>query len=230
MKKKSNVLIIIPAYNEEANILGVVEDIQKNTNFDYVIINDGSKDGTLDVLKKNHLHYIDLPMNYGLSSAVQTGFKYAYANQYEIVIQFDGDGQHQARYLKDMVGEISNGYDVVIGSRFVTKKKNFSSRMLGSRLLTWVIYLSTFQKINDPTSGLRAFSKKVIPEFALEMNYPPEPDSVAYLIKRKYKVKEIQVEMLERSAGESYLTSFKSLEYMLKMVISILLIQQFRKR
>lgn len=221
---------MIPAYNEAENIEKVVKDIKKNTNYDYLIVNDGSRDNTVEILEKNHFSGIHLPMNYGLASAVQTGFKYAYQHGYDIVIQFDGDGQHQAKYLKDLVHEIENGSDIVIGSRFVNRKKNFSGRMLGSRLLTFIIFLATFRKINDPTSGLRAYGKRVIPEFAFEMNYPPEPDSIVYLMKRNFVVREVQVEMLERTAGESYLTSLKSIEYMLKMVISILLIQQFRKR
>lgn len=230
MKKVPKVLIVIPAYNEAENIEKVVKDIKENTKYDYLIVNDGSRDNTLDIIQKNNFSYISLPMNYGLSSAVQTGFKYAYQNDYDIVIQFDGDGQHQAKYLKGMVEEILNGADIVIGSRYVTEKKDYSLRMLGSRLLTFVIFLATLKRFNDPTSGLRAYGKKVIPEFALEMNYPPEPDSVVYLMKRGFLVKEVQVTMLERMAGESYLTSLKSIEYMLKTIISILFIQQFRKR
>lgn len=230
MKKNPKVLIVVPAYNEAENIEKTIADIKKHTDYDYLIVNDGSRDHTLEILKKNDFSYISLPMNYGLASAVQTGFKYAYQNDYDIVIQFDGDGQHQAKYLKTMVDEVMNGSDIVIGSRFVTEKKNFSLRMIGSRLLTLVIWLATFKKVNDPTSGLRAYGNRVIPEFALEMNYPPEPDSIAYLMKRNFVVKEVPVEMLERTAGQSYLTSIKSMEYMLKMVISILLIQQFRKR
>lgn len=230
MKKKSKVLIVIPAYNEAENIEKVVKDIKNNCDYDYLVINDGSRDNTLEILKKNNYSYLNLPVNYGLASAVQTGFKYAYQNHYDVVIQFDGDGQHQAKYLKSLVDEIEKGSDIVIGSRFVTAKKDFHLRMIGSRLLTFVIYLTTLQKITDPTSGLRAYGSRVIPEFALEMNYPPEPDSIAYLIKRKFKVCEVQVKMLERIAGQSYLTSLKSMQYMLKMVISILLIQLFRKR
>ncbi len=228
--KKLKVLVVIPCYNEEENIKRVIKDITDHTDYDYLIVNDGSKDHTLDVLKENHFSYLSLPVNYGLASAVQAGFKYAYQHDYDVVIQFDGDGQHQAKYLKDLVLEIANGNDIVIGSRFVYKKKDFSLRMIGNRLLNGFIFLSTGKHISDSTSGFRAYSKRVIPEFAMEMNYPPEPDSIAYLLKRKFSVKEVQVEMLERTAGTSYLTSFKSIEYMLKMIISILIIQQFRRR
>ncbi len=228
--KKNKVLIVIPAYNEAENIVGVINDIKKHCNYDYLVINDCSKDRTLEILQENNYNYLSLPVNSGLAGVVQAGFKYAYKHDYDIVIQFDGDGQHRAEYLKAMVKKIEEGYDVVIGSRFVTKKRSRSLRMIGSRMITAAIFLVTGKVIKDPTSGLRAYSRKVIPEFALEINYPPEPDSLSYLLKRKFKISEIQVEMSERIAGTSYLTPLKSMDYMLKMIISILLIQQFRKR
>lgn len=224
------VLLVVPAYNEELNLKSVVDDIKKNSNCDYVIINDCSTDGTLDLCKKEKYNYLSLPVNYGLSSAVQLGFKYALKNDYDVVIQFDGDGQHQAKYIDSMVKEIKNGNDVVIGSRFVKEKKPFSLRMIGSKLISLLIRLTTGKKITDPTSGLRAYSKKIIPEFANNINYPPEPDCLVYLLKRKIKIKEVQVYMKEREFGESYLNPVKSIQYMLRMAISILCIQVFRRR
>ena len=224
------VLLIVPAYNEEKNLKSVVKDIKDNTDYDYVIINDCSKDNTLSLCQKEKYNYLSLPVNYGLTSAVQLGFKYAHENNYDVAIQFDGDGQHQAKYLKNMVQEIENGNDVVIGSRFVNAKKPFSLRMVGNSLISFLIRMTTGKKIVDPTSGLRAYSKRIIPEFANNINYPPEPDSLVYLLKRKMKVKEVKVEMKEREFGESYLTAFKSIQYMLRICISILFIQNFRKR
>lgn len=224
------VLLIVPAYNEEKNLKSVVKDIKDNTDYDYVIINDCSKDNTLSLCQKEKYNYLSLPVNYGLTSAVQLGFKYAHENNYDVAIQFDGDGQHQAKYLKNMVQEIENGNDVVIGSRFVNAKKPFSLRMVGNSLISFLIRMTTGKKIVDPTSGLRAYSKRIIPEFANNINYPPEPDSLVYLLKRKMKVKEVKVEMKEREFGESYLTAFKSIQYMLRICISILFIQIFRKR
>ncbi len=224
------VLLIVPAYNEEKNLKSVVKDIKDNTDYDYVIINDCSKDNTLSLCQKEKYNYLSLPVNYGLTSAVQLGFKYAHENNYDVAIQFDGDGQHQAKYLKNMVQEIENGNDVVIGSRFVNTKKPFSLRMVGNSLISFLIRITTGKKIVDPTSGLRAYSKRIIPEFANNINYPPEPDSLVYLLKRKMKVKEVKVEMKEREFGESYLTAFKSIQYMLRICISILFIQIFRKR
>ena len=117
-------LIIIPAYNEALNIEKTVKDVTTNTDYDYVIINDCSKDNTEEVCKKNNFNMISLPINYGLTSGIQVGMKYAYKNGYDIAIQFDGDGQHQAKYLKNLVAEIeNNNYDIVIGSRFKENKR-----------------------------------------------------------------------------------------------------------
>ena len=150
------VLIIVPAYNEALNIEKTIKDIKENTNYDYVIINDCSKDNTKEVCEKNNFNMISLPINYGLTSGIQIGMKYAYKNGYDIAIQFDGDGQHEARYLKDLVKEIEeNNCDIAIGSRFVTEKKPATMRMLGSRLISGAIKLATLKTIKDPTSGMK---------------------------------------------------------------------------
>ena len=223
------VLIIIPAYNEELNIVKTVEDVKNNTDYDYVIINDGSKDNTKEVCEEHGFNIISLPINYGLTSGIQLGMKYALNYDYDVAIQFDGDGQHQARYLKELVKEIENGNDIVIGSRFVEKKKPFTMRMLGSRIISFFIKLTTGKSIKDPTSGMRAFNKKCINELVTNMNLPPEPDTLVYMIKNGMKVKEVQVEMSEREFGTSYLNAWKSIEYMLNVVISIIFVQAFRK-
>lgn len=224
------VLIIVPAYNEAENIVKTVNDITTNTNYDYVVINDCSKDNTLEICKENNFNYISLPINYGLTSGVQIGLKYGILNDYDVAIQFDGDGQHQARYLESMVKEIENGNDIVIGSRFVTEKKPWTARMAGSRVLSTLIKLVTGKKINDPTSGMRAFNKEIMQEYAFNMNYPPEPDTLVYMLCKKKKIKEVQVEMSDREFGESYLNPIRSITYMLEMIVSILFIQIFRKR
>ena len=225
------VLVIIPAYNEESNIEKVINDIQTNSSFvDYVIINDGSKDRTLDILKKNHFNYIDSICNLGLFGAVQTGFRYSLENDYDCAIQFDGDGQHLAKYIPLLVDEIANGNDIVIGSRFVNEKKPISARMLGSRLISTSIKIVTGKNIKDPTSGFRAYNRSCIKEYALGMNNPPEPDTLVYMLKKGKKVKEIQVQMKDRESGESYLNLTNTIKYMSRMIISIFLIQQFRKK
>ena len=225
------VLVIIPAYNEESNIEKVINDIQTNSSFvDYVIINDGSKDRTLDILKKNHFNYIDSICNLGLFGAVQTGFRYSLENDYDGAIQFDGDGQHLAKYIPLLVDEIANGNDIVIGSRFVNEKKPISARMLGSRLISTSIKIVTGKNIKDPTSGFRAYNRSCIKEYALGMNNPPEPDTLVYMLKKGKKVKEIQVQMKDRESGESYLNLTNTIKYMSRMIISIFLIQPFRKK
>lgn len=224
------VLIVVPAYNEAENIVKTIEDIRIHTNNDYVIIDDCSKDDTYQICKGNHFNVLHLPINYGLTSGVQIGFKYALQNNYDGLIQFDGDGQHMAQYIDKMAKELEKGYDIVIGSRFVTEKKPFSPRMIGSRLLSFLIKLTTGKRIKDPTSGMRMFSKTVFDEFANNMNYPPEPDMLACMIKKGKKIKEVQVEMRDREFGESYLSPIRSMKYMLEMSLSILFIQSFRKR
>lgn len=225
------VLIIIPAYNEELNIVKTVNDVKKNTDYDYVVINDCSKDNTKEVCQKNHFNMLSLPINYGLTSAIQLGMKYAYQNGYDIAIQFDGDGQHQAKYLKELVKEIeNNNIDIAIGSRFVTQKKSASMRMLGSNLLTMAIKLTTGKTIKDPTSGMRAYNKQAIERFVKNASLTPEPDTLVYMLKKKMKIKEVQVQMSEREFGESYLKPLKSAEYMINMFFSILFIRAITRK
>lgn len=227
----SDVLVIIPAYNEEENIERVVGNLKENyPEFDYVVVNDGSKDGTAKICRKNGYNFLDLPVNLGLAGGFQAGLKYAWLNHYPYAVQFDGDGQHRPEYIEAMKRKMEEGCDIVIGSRFVTEKKPRSMRMLGSNLIAFAIRLTTGVKIKDPTSGMRMFSRKMIEEFALSLNYGPEPDTVSYLIKQGAKVAEVQVIMDERIAGESYLNPVNAARYMSKMLFSILLIQNFRKR
>ena len=219
------VLIIIPAYNEEESIEKVINNLKQNySQYDYVIINDGSHDHTSEICHKNKYKIIDLPVNLGLTGAFQTGLKYAYKKGYDYAIQFDADGQHLPEYIPAMVDKIEEGYDMVIGSRFVEKPKPRSLRMLGSRVI------STGVHIADPTSGMRLFNKTLIREFAENINYEPEPDTVSFLIKQGVKVAEVQVEMKEREAGESYLNLSRSIVYMTKMFVSIIILQNFRNR
>lgn len=225
------VLIIIPAYNEALNIVKTVKDVTENTDYDYLVINDCSKDDTKKVCEDNHFHVLSLPTNYGLTSVIQLGMKYAYQKGYDIVIQFDGDGQHQAKYLKDLVKEIESGNcDIAIGSRFVTKKKTVSMRMLGSNLLTMAIKLTTGKTIKDPTSGMRAYNKQAIERFVKNASLTPEPDTLVYMLKKKMKIKEAQVEMSEREFGESYLKPLKSAEYMINMFFSIIFIRAITRK
>jgi len=152
------------------------------------------------------------------------------SNLYDCAMQLDADGQHRPEYIAAMLEELESGADIVIGSRFLTVKKPKSLRMLGSYIISWSIRLTTGRAICDPTSGMRLFNRAMVEEFAQNLNYGPEPDTISYLIKNGAVVREVQVTMGEREAGQSYLTFWRSIEYMVKMSISILLIQWFRKR
>ena len=225
------ILIIIPAYNEALNIEKTIEDLNNNCNYDYIIINDCSNDNTKEVCEKNNYNILSLPINYGLTSGIQVGMKYAYKNNYDIAIQFDGDGQHKAEYLKELVKEIeSKKCDVAIGSRFVNKKKPKSMRMLGSNLISIAIKITTGKTIKDPTSGMRAYNKKAIYEFNRNASLTPEPDTLVYMLKKKMKINEVQVEMKDREFGESYLKPLKSAKYMINMFFSIIFIRSITRK
>ena len=229
--KSSDLLIIIPAYNEEGSIQSVVNNIIQNySQYDYVIINDGSRDQTSEICHNNGYNIIDLPVNLGLAGAFQTGLLYAYQYGYEKAVQFDADGQHLPEYIAALEEEIDKGNKMVIGSRFVTDKRPNSFRMLGNTLISFAIKLTTGKTINDPTSGMRMFSKDLIQVFAKNINYGPEPDTVSYLLRNGVPISEVQVRMEERQAGESYLTFSRSIKYMIHMFVSILFIQNFRER
>lgn len=227
------ILMIIPAYNEELNIVNTINKIEFHNDkseykVDYIVINDGSTDNTKEICKKNNFNVINLVKNLGIGGAVQTGYKYALENDYDVAIQFDGDGQHDENYIDVLVQEIANGEDFVIGSRFVKNLSEFkssSTRRFGIKILSILIKICTGQKIYDPTSGFRAADKKVITLFA--SHYPseyPEPESTTELIKKGYKVKEVPVEMHEREFGSSSIKPLKSIYYMFSVCLSIVIV------
>lgn len=228
---QNELLIVIPAYNEEENIENVVTYIKDNyAQYDYVVVNDGSKDRTAEICRRKGYELLDLPTNLGLAGAFQAGLKYAYTKGYSYAIQFDADGQHRPEFIQAMLDRIKEGYDIVIGSRFLNYRKSKSLRMVGSKILTVAIKMTTGIRVSDPTSGMRMFSRPMIEEFAQNLNYGPEPDTVSYLLKNGAKVSEVQVKMEERQFGESYLNMMGSAKYMIKMLVSIFLVQNFRKR
>ena len=224
-------LLIIPAYNEEESLESTINSlVEVRPDVDFLVVNDGSKDGTVAVCRANSYPFLDLPTNLGLSGAFQAGMKYAYRHDYDCAIQFDADGQHLPKYISSLEQTIRTN-DIVIGSRFIDKKKPTSLRMLGSNLISFAIRLTTGKKLTDPTSGMRAFNKRMIKYLALGLNNGNEPDTVSYLIKRAdAKVAEVSVEMADRTAGESYLNPWTSIVYMIRMTVSILFIQFIRKR
>lgn len=226
------VLIIVPAYNERDNICNTINKILKykkksNYKLDYVIINDGSTDDTLLICKEKSYNFINLDNNLGIGGAVQTGYKYAYYNNYDIAIQFDGDGQHDIKYVDKLIKNIENNQcDMVIGSRFVGNVSNFKStytRRIGIKILSFLIKIFTKKTIKDVTSGYRAVNKKVINRFAKNYIFDyPEPITNLQLIKEGFIVKEIPVNMNERKFGSSSIRLFKSVYYMLNVGITML--------
>ncbi len=218
-------LVVIPAYNEQDNIVRLMEDVE-SYGYDYLVINDCSRDSTKDLLIDNDIVHLDLPINLGIAGVTRVGFKYAKDRGYDCVICIDGDGQHLPEYMKDLIDEIEKGNDYVIGSRFVSEKKPVTLRMLGSRLLCLLIRLKTGKKVTDPTSGMRALGRRVIEDFAESMNFCAEPDALCHLLHRNFKIKEVQVAMKEREAGVSYFHNpLKSIYFMLAVSLSIIFIQ-----
>ena len=220
------VLIIIPAYNESLSIVSVVEEV-KSYGYDYLVINDGSTDDTLDVCIKNNIQVLNLVKNLGIGGAVQAGHKFAYENGYDVDIQFDGDGQHDALYLSKMLSQVEKGSDLVIGSRFLSSTDGFQStfmRRVGIKWLSWLIYVLSKQKITDPTSGLRAANRKTIELFC--KTYPidyPEPESIVEALNANLSITEIPVKMRERSEGKSSIDIFSSVYYMIKVSLAIII-------
>lgn len=226
----NDTLVIIPAYNEQECIETVVRSLMNYPQYDYIIINDGSRDRTAEICRSNNFNLIDLPVNLGLTGAFQTGMRYAYMNGYKYAVQFDADGQHLPEYIEPLHKKALDGYDIVIGSRFIDSSKKASMRSLGSDILSLAIRLSTGKKIKDPTSGMRMYNEKMIKLYAENINFGPEPDTISYLIRSGASISEVGISMADRMGGESYLTSFASMKYMLRMSVSILLVQFSRKK
>lgn len=226
-------IIIIPAYNEEENIERTVNAIQKSAQgFDYVIINDCSIDNTRKICEEKGFNIVNLPINLGIGGAVQTGYKYAYENGYDVAVQVDGDGQHDPEFLSTMAEYlIEHRVDMVIGSRFIEKKGFQSSitRRMGIKFFSGLIKVLTGKSITDPTSGLRMIGRNVMEIFS--QDYPrdyPEPESIVAVLRKNMKIEEIPVVMLERQGGVSSISPKKSIYYMVKVTLAIL-IERIRK-
>ena len=224
------VLAIIPAYNEEGSIVSTVEELlAADAGCDYLVVNDGSTDATEAICRERGYRHVTHPTNLGLTAGFQTGVKYALAHGYDAVVQLDADGQHVPAYLPRLADEMARtGCDIVIGSRFVSEAKPLTARMLGSRLIGGLIRLTCGRTIADPTSGMRLFNRATMEELARRFDFGPEPDSLAYLMRHGARVREVQVEMRERTTGESYLSLGRSISYMARICTSVLLVQWFR--
>ena len=224
------VLLIIPAYNEEASIEKTIQTVL-STKYDYIVINDGSTDSTPQILDKHHYNHIDCISNLGIGGAVQTGYKYAAEMDYDVAIQFDADGQHDIKYLDNLIKPIKDQKaNLVIGSCFVDKSnKNLRSskfRRFGIRFLSGFIKLFSGKRIHDPTSGFRAADRKVIDFFSKK--YPleyPEPVSNFELLKsNNCIIKEVPVTMNKRTGGKSSIHSWKNAYAAVNVMLSIIIL------
>lgn len=227
INKTPKVLVIVPAYNEQDCIVETVRRI-KETGYDYVVVNDGSKDNTLKLCCENGINVLDLPQNLGIGGAVQAGHKYAQHYGYDIDVQVDGDGQHDPSYIPQLVKMIEDGADLAIGSRFVQETDGFQSTWLRRVGITWLsglLKLLTGKIVTDPTSGFRASGRRAIELFC--ENYPmdyPEPESIALALENGLSLSETPVNMLERQGGSSSIGGFSSVYYMIKVTLAIILV------
>jgi hypothetical protein len=228
-------LVIIPAYNESDNIKAVIDNLKAvNHEIDYIVVNDCSKDATKEILFKENANYLNLPVNLGIGGAVQAGYVYAMENGYDIAIQMDGDGQHNPEYIEKIMEPIIKGeVDSVIGSRFIDKEGFQSSalRRFGINFLSGLISMTCGVKVLDVTSGFRAVNRKCIELFAREyaQDYP-EPEAIVVSSMKGISIKEVPVVMSERVGGQSSISGFKSVYYMVKVSIAILITRFTVKR
>lgn len=228
MKAKPRVLVIIPAYNEAENIVHVVNHMMEQApQYDYLVVNDGSTDNTLKLCQQENFHYLDLSINMGIGGAVQAGYIYARKNDYDIAVQMDGDGQHDIAYLDKLLAPIiAQEADVVIGSRFLEKEgfQSSTSRRMGINILSGLIWLTTGKRIMDVTSGYRAVNRMFIEIYSKDypMDYP-EPEAIVAAIMHLGRVREVPVQMRAREGGTSSITFKKSIYYMIKVTLAILL-------
>ena len=226
----ADLLLILPAYNEEKNIASVIEGLRlKAPKADILVIDDGSKDRTSDVCKELGVTVVRHKVNLGLAEGVRTGMKYALSNGYDYAMQFDSDGQHDENSVMAML-ELARKEcaDIVIGSRYLEKSSSPFMKSVGRRLISFCIKVSSGSSIKDPTSGMRLYNRKTMEKFTSSYHYSPEPDMLSFLIKTGSKVLEYPVHMQERKSGRSYLDITESIRYMFRMCTSILIIQWFR--
>jgi len=230
------ILVIVPAFNECGNIGRTVEEIRHEApHVDILVIDDGSIDATAKEASLAGGMVVSLPFNLGIGAAVQTGFQYARSYQYDIAVQVDGDGQHDSSFLEKIVEPIRrDGADMVVGSRFLEKKGGYRSsfsRRVGINFFVHLINVLTGVKINDPTSGFRAYNKKMIILFS--EYYPhdfPEPEAIVVAQQAAARIIEVPVVMRKRESGSSSIRYFKTLYYMAKVTLAILLHMIRQKR
>lgn len=219
------VLVIVPAYNEEACLASAIDALTSTCpDVDYVIVNDGSSDRTADIIRERGFNGINLPVNTGLTSGFKAGMKYAFRHGYDAAVQYDADGQHLPTFIPTMAEALEReGADIVIASRVLSGEAIGGLRGLGSRLISLLIRLTAHVTITDPTSGMRMYSTRMIERFATSFDCAPEPDTIALVARRGFKVIEIPAQMQERQGGESYLNMGNAIGYMARTCLSILM-------
>jgi len=232
--EKVKVLVVIPAYNEQENLAKTIEEVKTNAPFaDILVVDDGSTDETAHVAKQMGVDVVSLPFNLGIGGAVQTGFKYAMYNDYDVVVQVDADGQHDSSYIVRLVEYLLNGkMDIVIGSRYLNDDPPTMSwiRNLGIRYFSWLTSKVIGQRITDCSSGFRALNKDAVRFFS--ENYPVDfPDAEALILAYKagLKIAELPVKFRNRSRGKSSLRFLRFLYYPFKETLSIMIILTLKK-
>ena len=219
-------LVVVPAYNEGEAIGRTVRDLRRHAPWaDVLVVNDGSVDDTTEVARAAGAKVVSLPVNLGIGGAVQTGYRYAYENDYDMAFQFDGDGQHRARLLQELARPILAGEaEMIVGSRFLRPRGMTAQggRWAGIKILAVAVSLVTGTKITDPTSGFRGGGRKVIHLFA--HTYPqdyPEPESLVLVHKQGFRVMEVPASMRRRRGGVSSISLLKGIHYMAKVLLAI---------
>jgi glycosyltransferase involved in cell wall biosynthesis len=224
------ILAIIPAYNEQDCIKATVDNLVATCpGVDYLVVNDGSSDGTAKILDEGGYNHVDLPVNTGLASGFKCGMKYAERHDYDAALQFDADGQHLPEFIPKMAKAMEGeGANIVIASRVKAGDKVEGLRGLGSRLIAALIKLTTGTTIADPPSGMRMYDREMIKIYAHGFDLTPEPDAVAFFARKGYKITEVGAHMQERQGGTSYLDAPNVVRYMSRTCLSILMFQWFR--
>jgi len=223
-------LIVIPCYNEQAAIAGVVRTIEQaiaehGFNASVLVVNDCSTDNSIDIIRSLGCLYLDLPVNLGIGGAMHAGYRYAWRNGYDAAVQMDGDGQHPAHELhKVLTPLLTNRADVVIGSRFLTKEgfQSSLSRRLGIRYFRWLNQQLIGQTVHDSTSGFRAFNRRTLA--VVNRYYPdeyPEPEAIVQFGLSGLRMLEVPVVMKERQGGVSSINTGRAVYYMAKVSLGI---------